>query len=112
MAVEIGERRFDAHIDTGSPGMLMFPTAMASQLPLEAPMQPADRPARFADGTPRNTYVARLRGTVRIGPLTFENPEVRFMDGLQRVNVGMQALRGLTVVIDPAERRSWLVRPS
>ncbi len=112
VAVEIGGQRFDAHIDTGAPGMLMFPTAMAAQLPLEAPMQPADRPARFADGTPRNVYVARLRDTVRVGPLTFENPEVRFMDGLQRVNVGMQALRGLTAVIDPAEWRSWLVRPS
>lgn len=112
VSVEVGEERFDAHIDTGAPGTLTFPTAMASRLPLEAPMQPAERPARFADGTPRNLYVARLRGTVRIGPLTFENPEVRFMDGLQSVNVGMLALRGLTVVIDPAERRSWLVRPT
>jgi predicted aspartyl protease len=111
VGIEIGARRFDAHLDTGSPGLLMFPTEMASQLPLEAPMQLSDRPARFADGTPRNIYVARLRGTVRVGPLTFENPEIRFMDGLHRVNVGMQALRGLTIVIDPAERRSWLVRP-
>jgi len=37
---------------------------------------------------------------------------VRFMDGIDRVNVGMGALRGATLVFDPAERRSWIVPPS
>jgi hypothetical protein len=81
-------------------------------MPLDGELRQAARPARMADGVPRNLFEGRIRGTVRIGPLTFENPEVRFMDGLRQVNVGMQALRGLTVVIDPAEQRSWLVRPS
>ena len=107
--VEIGGRTFAGHIDTGQPGTLMFPTEMAAELPLDGPMRPAERSARFADGVARNLYDARIRGTVRIGPLVFENPEVKFMDGLRRVNVGVQALRGATVVLDPAERRSWLV---
>jgi hypothetical protein len=107
--VEIGGRTFAGHIDTGQPGTLMFPTEMAADLPLDGPLRPAERSARFADGVARSLYDARIRGTVRIGPLVFENPEVKFMDGLRRVNVGVQALRGVTVVLDPAERRSWLV---
>ena len=34
------------------------------------------------------------------------------MEGLNRVNVGMLALRGATIVLDPAERRSWLIPPA
>lgn len=112
ISVEIAGRTFDAHIDTGHPGVLMMPLAMARQVPLDGELRQAARPARFADGVPRPLFEGRIRGIVRIGPLTLENPEVRFMDGLQHVNVGVQALRGLTVVIDPAERRSWLVRPT
>ena len=112
VTVEIAGRSFEGHIDTGHPGILMLPLAMASQLPLDGPLRQAARPARFADGVPRNLFEARIRGIVRIGPLTLENPEVRFMDGLERVNVGVQALRGVTVVLDPAERRSWLVLSS
>ena len=112
IAVDIAGRSFDAHIDTGHPGVLMMPLAMANQVPLDGELRQAPRPARFADGVPRNLFEGRIRGTVRIGPVTLENPEVRFMDGLQRVNVGMQALRGLTLVLDPSERRSWLIRES
>ncbi len=112
IVVDVAGQRFDGHIDTGQPGLLMMPLAMASRVPLDGELRQAARPARMADGVPRPLFEGRIRGTVRIGPLTFENPEVRFMDGLQRVNVGMQALRGVIVVLDPAERRSWLVRPS
>ena len=112
VTVEIAGRSFEGHIDTGHPGILMLPLSLASQLPLDGPMRQAARPARFADGVPRPLFEARIRGIVRIGPLTLENPEVRFMDGLQRVNVGVEALRNVTVVLDPAERRSWLVPSS
>ena len=108
VTVEIGGRQLAGHIDTGQPGLLLLPTALAEQLPVDGPLRPGP-PARMADGVPRNTLLGRLRGTVRVGPLTFENPEVRFMDGIQRVNVGVMALRGVVVVIDPAERRSWLI---
>lgn len=109
--VEIGGRSFDAVIDTGNPGALLLPTALAEQVPLDGPLTPGP-PGGLIDGAPRNTVLGRIRGIVRIGPLSFENPEVRFMDGIRRVNVGMTALRGATIVIDPAERRSWLLPPS
>ncbi len=110
--VDVAGQAFHGHIDTGQPGLLMMPLDMARQVPLDGELRQAPRPARLADGVPRPLFEGRIRGTVQIGPLTLENPEVRFMAGLRRINVGMQALRGLTVVLDPAERRSWLVRPS
>lgn len=106
--VEIGGRGHHAHIDTGQPGMLMMPMAMSTEMPLDGALTDGP-PARLADGVPRAVRIGRIRGTVRIGTLTLENPEVRFMEGLNRVNVGMLALRGATIVFDPAERRTWLV---
>jgi hypothetical protein len=77
VAVEIGARSFDAHIDTGQPGMLMMPMAMSGEVPLGGALTEGP-PARLADGVPRAVRIGRIRRTVRIGPLTFENPEVRF----------------------------------
>jgi predicted aspartyl protease len=107
--VEIAGRRFDAHIDTGSNGDLSFPAEMASELPLDGPLQVVGR-ARLADGAERELMGARIQGSVRVGPVTLENPRVLFLDGLPRVNVGMGILRNLTVVLDPAERRGWILQ--
>ncbi len=108
IGVEIGGRSYHAHIDTGQPGMLMMPMTMSGDVPLDGALVDGP-PARLADGVPRAVRIGRIRGTVRVGSLVLENPEVRFMEGLGRVNVGMLALRGATVVFDPAERRTWLV---
>jgi hypothetical protein len=108
--VEIGGRSHHAHIDTGQPGMLMMPMTMSTEIPLDGALTDG-RPARLADGVPRAVKIGRIRGTVRVGTLILENPEVRFMEGLNRVNVGMLALRGATIVFDPAERRTWLIPP-
>ena len=108
VAVEVGGRHLDGHIDTGQPGMLMMPMAMSGEIPLDGALADGP-PARLADGVPRAVKIGRIRGTVRVGTLILENPEVRFMEGLDRVNVGMLALRGATIVFDPAERRTWLV---
>ncbi|HYD14004.1 MAG TPA: retropepsin-like aspartic protease [Allosphingosinicella sp.] len=108
--VEIGGRSHHAHLDTGQPGMLMMPMTMSTDMPLDGALTDGP-PARLADGVPRVVKIGRIRGTVRVGTLVLENPEVRFMEGLNRVNVGMLALRGSTIVFDPAERRTWLIPP-
>ncbi len=110
VAVEIAGRSHHAHIDTGQPGMLMMPMTMSTEIPLDGALTDGP-PARLADGVPRAVKIGRIRGTVRVGTLVLQNPEVRFMEGLNRVNVGMLALRGATIVLDPAERRSWLIPP-
>ncbi len=111
IGVEIGAHRYDAHIDTGQPGMLVMPMALSADTPLVGALTDGP-PARLADGVPRAVKIGRIRGMVRVGALTLENPEVRFIEGLNRVNVGMQALRGSILVFDPAERRTWLIPPA
>lgn len=95
-----------AHIDSGAPGGLTFPYAMASSLPLAAPPVQVGQ-ARFVDG-PRPRYRATLQATVRVGPLTLENPEIDLIDGLPFLNVGMGLLRDMVITLDPAESRSWV----
>jgi hypothetical protein len=110
VSVEIAGRRFDGHIDTGSNRGLSLPLALAAELPLEAPPQPAGQARVGGSGQELQVYSARIRGTVQVGPVALENPEVAFIEGLPRINVGMAVLRSLTIVLDPAERRGWLLR--
>ena len=106
--VEIGGVSYDGHLDSGSNGTLTFPRRLAEALPLDGPLHPVGQ-ARLAGGEPVQILGARLRGTVRVGPVELQDPEVAFIEGLPRVNVGMGVLRGVTLVLDPAERRSWLL---
>ena len=71
-----------------------MPMAMAAEVPLEAPPQPG-RPARLGDGGHARSGMTGASGE-RCGSARSrsENPEVAFMDGLPRVNVGMSVLRG------------------
>jgi hypothetical protein len=106
--VTIGATTYPGHIDSGSNGFLTVPLALADHLPLDAPPHVIGR-ARLAGGEEREVTGARIRGIVRVGPLSFENPDVVFVAGLQRVNVGTRALSGATILLDPTERLSWII---
>lgn len=99
--------------DTGAGGNVLEADFArgASEMPLDGALTDGP-PARLADGVPRAVKIGRIRGTARVGTLVRTNPEVRFMVGLNRVNVGMLALRGATIVVDPAEGRAWLIPPA
>jgi hypothetical protein len=57
----------------------------------------------------RAIYQARLKGSVRLGDVKLDQPEIRFMEG-GRPNIGLPILRTLTVVFDLAESRDWICR--
>ena len=103
--VRVGDQTHQAHMDTGAPGVIAFPYALASSLPLAAAPVEAGR-ARFVDGE-RAHYTAQIVGTVQIGPMTATNPEIAMIDGLPFVNVGTQALRQMVITLDPERRVSW-----
>jgi hypothetical protein len=103
--VTLGGQTWPAHIDTGAPGGIHFPYAMASSLPLAAPPVEVGR-VHFVDGD-HARYHATLNGSLRVGPLTLENPEIDFIDGLPLVNVGMGLLSQMVITVDPAGERSW-----
>lgn len=103
--VALGAQSWTAHIDTGAPGGLTFPYAMASQLPLKAAPALSGH-ARFVDGV-HDRYRGQINGVVRVGPLTLTDPEVEFIDGLPDLNIGMRLLTQMTITLDPAEQRDW-----
>ncbi|HST37581.1 MAG TPA: retropepsin-like aspartic protease [Allosphingosinicella sp.] len=96
-----------AIMDSGATHPLSLPLAMADRLPLEASPRVTGRAMSVSGESP--VYGARLRGTVRIGPVTLVNPDIRFV-GRETV-VGLRILRQLIVVLDPEARRSWVLAP-
>lgn len=103
--VSIGADTHLAHMDTGSPGAVTFPYAMAEALPLAAPPVQVGM-ARFVDGE-RARYEAQIVGEVRVGPVTLANPQINLIEGLPFVNVGAQVLRRMTITLDPERRLAW-----
>ena len=106
LAVALGAQNWSAHMDTGSNGGLTLPYSLAASLPLSAPPI-EDGVAHFQDGDhPR--YRAQIAGHVQVGPLSLDNPEVAFIDGLPNVNLGMQLLSKMIITLDPEEQREWV----
>jgi len=103
--VSVAGQAFSAHLDTGAPGTLIFPYALANSLPLAAPPEQTGV-ARLIDGE-RLRYAAVLTAPVQVGPLAIENPQIDLVDGLPNVNVGAQVLRRMVVTLDPERHLSW-----
>lgn len=94
-----------AHFDTGANGALSLPIDMMDKVPL---MEKPRVVGRFKSiDTEGEVYGGRIRGTIRIGPLTLENPEVTFLGDL--ANIGLPIIRQVTLVLDPAEKRNWVL---
>lgn len=106
MPVDVAGQSFTVHLDTGNPRGLLLPLAAAQSLPLTGQLEPAP-PLRSAGGE-IGAFRGRLNGTLRVGPVTVQNPEITFADGAP-ANVGMEILRQTTIVLDPAERRTWVL---
>jgi hypothetical protein len=101
-----GGVHLEGHLDTGSPAQLMLPREMADTLPLSSPLTEVGR-ARMIN-TERVIYRATLNGNAQVGPLTLTNPDIIFMEGARRPNIGMALLNQLNITLDPAERRLWV----
>ena len=98
-------RRLPAHLDTGYNGELSLPLAMIDHVPLT---KPAIIVGRFHSiDTDGDVYGGQIRGPVRIGPITLDNPHVTFLGDI--TNVGLPVIRRVTLLLDPAGKRSWLL---
>jgi uncharacterized protein (TIGR03067 family) len=97
------------HLDSGSPGGIMLPLALAERLPL------ASKPVEVARGERVDQDVvilgAKLNGQVTLGQYVLKNPDLRFQDIAQAPgHVGYEFLRGFAVTLDAANHRVQLVR--
>lgn len=96
-----------AHFDTGYNAPLSLPLDMMDKVPLMAP--PAVIGRFKSINTEGDVYGGRIRGTIRIGSVTLENPEVGFLGEI--ANIGLPVIRQITLVIDPEADRSWTLAP-
>jgi hypothetical protein len=95
-----------AHFDTGANGALSLPISMMDKVPL------MDKPrvvGRFKSiNTEGDVYGGRIRGTIRVGPIELDNPEVTFLGDL--ANLGLPVIRQVVLVIDPGQKRNWVLK--
>ena len=97
-----------AHFDTGYNAALSLPVAMMDKVPLGAPAKVVGRFRSI--NTEGEVFGGQIRGSIRIGPVVLENPKVTFLGDL--ANIGLPVIRKLTLVIDPAGKRSWALAPA
>jgi len=107
LAVSIDGQTMTALLDSGAGYGLTLPLALAKTLRLKKPLTP--REAIPMMGGTLAAYTGQLDGTFTVGPVTVKDPEILVLDGLPVVTVGIQILRGLTIVLDPEEQRSWVL---
>ena len=105
--IDVAGVKVEAHIDTGNGRGLALPLELAKRLSLKTPLAPG-KEVRMVSSTHRS-FTATIAGAVKIGPLTLIDPDVTFVEGVPIANVGFSVLKDLTIVLDPAERRTWLL---
>jgi hypothetical protein len=107
VTIDVAGITLEAHLDTGNGRGLALPFELTKQLKLKTPLTPV-KEVRMVSSS-HKAYTAEISGTVRIGPLTLTDPPAIFVEGVPQANVGFAVLKDLTIVLDPAERRSWLL---
>jgi|GEM_PF-567989 len=104
--LEIGDLKITAMLDSGNDSSIILPMEYIKKLPLVAVPVPIGYAVSAAGKQP--ILSAHLKGTVKIGDVTLDGPEIIFMAG-GKPNVGLPILRKLTVVMDPTEGRDWVL---
>jgi membrane-associated protease RseP (regulator of RpoE activity) len=99
----------DVAIDTGAPSTLAMPLDYVSRLPLESEPAVAGQ-GRTVDAT-FDILASRLDGSVRIGDIVANHPEVTFSEPTKQPHVGMGMLRPYAITIDSANRRIMFETP-
>lgn len=104
--LEIGDLKITAILDSGNDSSIILPMEYVKELSLVAAPVPIGYAVSAAGKQP--ILSAHLKGAVKIGSVTLDGPEIRFMAG-GTPNVGLPILRELTVVMDPTEGRDWVL---
>lgn len=100
--LDVGGVSVPVHLDTGSPELVLFSSLLLDELPLADAPRPAGR-AQTPMGA-AELSLARLEGEMRLGPIVFRAPEVRFGDlpqiaGRRLGNIGARFLAGARLTI-------------
>jgi len=96
----------DAILDTGNDSALLLPLAIAEELGLAGRLKQIGEVVSASGRQP--VYEGQVAGRVQIGPVTLNDPIVRFIKG-GHPNVGLPVLRQMTLAFDPTQGRTWVV---
>jgi hypothetical protein len=110
LKIDVGGIAVVAHLDSGADTGLSFSRTLMTKLRLKNPPVVSGK-AQSASGT-QDVYRGQIDGDVKIGPLVLHDPEVNFIGEGAGGNVGYDILRKLTIVMDPAGQRSWVLDPA
>ena len=109
MPITLQGRTLSAHIDTGNDSELVLGKGLLGKVRLKAPARVVGV-AQSALGS-QEVVGGQIDGDVIIGPLTLHDPEVTFSSEGEGANVGFPIASALTIVLDPAKKRSWVLDP-
>lgn len=108
--VRIAGKSYDAVLDTGNTDVLAVGADLVKSTPLKAPAKIVGK-AVSALGE-RDVLGGELAGSVDVGPYSVNGPAVGFSMPRTVVDVGFPVIRHLTIVLDPANKRTWILDPA
>jgi hypothetical protein len=106
--IRIAGKSYDAVLDTGHDSALSLAAALVKSVPLKSPAKVVGK-ATSALGE-QDFLGGELAGAADIGPYSVKDPAVAFFDTVN--NVGFPVIRHLTVVLDPANKLTWVLDPA
>jgi len=106
--IRIAGKLYDAVLDTGHDRALSLPADAVNSVPLKAPAKIVGKAVSALAS--QEVLGGDLAGSVDIGPYSLKDPSVAFFDTV--INVGFPVIRHLTIVLDPANKRTWVLDPA
>ena len=106
--IRIGGKSYDAVLDSGHNSALSLPGDSVKSFALKAPATVVGKAVSAL--AEQDVLGGELAGSVEIGPYSLKEPSVAFFDTV--INVGFPVIRNLTIVLDPANKRTWVLDPA
>lgn len=106
--IRIAGKSYDAVLDTGHTSALSLPANSVKSFALKAPARIVGKAVSAL--AEQDVLGGDLAGPVDIGPYSANDPAVAFFDTV--INVGFPLIRKLTIVLDPANKRTWVLDPA
>lgn len=87
-----------AHLDSGNPGGFDIPFSFKDKLSFKN--EPVEDGVIKTPVASFKKWKAVLEGNIRIGNVTYTNPDVNLIEGFQFVNVGFNIIKDMRITID------------
>jgi len=98
LSITVDGHPVEAHLDSGSPGGFGIPYALKDKLNFIS--EPIETGVIHTPVASFKRWRAKLKGTIRVGNVVYENPEVNLVENFEFVNLGYQFAKDLTITID------------